>query len=404
MKISGGASATIFLLASIALAIAFYIMLRVGAHRPLPGCGNGTCNAVLNSRWERWGGFSVAMLGIGGYIALMVGIMATAIPHLRPLHTLAFNLMVIEALTGIGFMIWLICLQWLVIRHFCIFCLSSHVFGMLAYALVIGKSPIWKSRPHARLRVGSAAGMIVTILIAVHILVVPEMMAVESAEDMALADPATASAHAGDVMQFGKKQKSRTVQLLNESLTFDLYKVPVLGNREAKHVLLELSDYCCPSCRKLHTRMHAYLETPGTDLAIVYLPAPMDSDCNPNIKRTPKGFKDSAALARYSMAVNKADPAQFEPFHNFLMTGGWHPSVKDARAKAESLVGREAFKAALADNAVNEWIATGVGVQTYIKATTIPKLITRSQVISYSGGSKAGFEKLMKRALATDSD
>ncbi len=80
----------------------------------------------------------------------------------------------------------------------------------------------------------------------------------------------------------------------------------------------------------------------------------------------------------------------------------WPKPNASKMKRAEALVGKDAFEAALATDAVDEWIAIGVGVQGYIKATTIPKLITRTQVISYSGGSKAGFAKLMKRALATE--
>jgi uncharacterized membrane protein/protein-disulfide isomerase len=402
MRVSGSVAATVLLLAGVALAISLYIMTRVDAQRPLPGCGSGGCGEVLNSRWQRWGVLSVATLGVGGYIALMVGIVATTIPQLKPLHTLAWRLMVIEGLAGIGFVVWLVCLQWLVIRHFCMFCLSSHAFGISAYALVIWKAPVWQTLPHPRLRLGGSAGAIVAILVAVHILAVPEMMAVEAADTLELADPGASEAMAGGMMQFGPKAKSRTVQLLNDSLTFDLYKVPVLGDRDAKYVLLELSDYKCPSCRKLHSRMHQYLEQHKTDLAIVYLPAPMNSECNPNIKYTPQGFEDSHTLARYSMAVNKADSTKFEAFHHYLMNGSRRLTIEDARKEAEALVGSEAFDTALKDKVIDEWIATGVGVQGYIKATTIPKLITGTQVISYSGGSKGGFAVMMKKALGTE--
>ncbi len=387
----------IFFLAFLALTISLYIMIAVKSHHAVYGCGDGGCHEILEGRWERWGPLSVATLGIGGYLALMMGSIFTTIPKLKGGHMTVWYLMAAEALIGLGFIAWLIILQWLIIKHFCVFCLSSHFFGVIAYIITIYKVPVWTHWQHTRLMVGGTAAATLLFMISVHVMVVPNIHAAEDAGNIEYATPHNNS---GGMIQFGKPvEESRIVNLLDDKLIFDLYKMPVLGSREAEYVILELSDYCCPSCRKLHTRMIQFREIYDIDIATVYLPAPMNSECNSNVKKTPRGFKDACTYAEFGMAVNKADSSKFEIFHDYMMEGPNPPSVDAARKKAEGLVGHEAFEKALKDAKVKEWIATGVGAQHYIKAKTIPRIITKDQVISYSGGSKHGFATLMKRAL-----
>jgi uncharacterized membrane protein len=386
----------IFVFALIAFAISVYILVAVKSHQVVYGCGNGGCHEVLAGRWEHWGSLPVSVLGIGGYLALMAGTIFISIPQLRKGYIMVWYLMAIESIVGLGFIAWLIFLQGAVIKHFCIFCLTSHLFGSIAYLFAILHIPIWQRHRHSRLLVGSTATAILLFMIGFHIGIVPDIHAAELAENIEYATPEDSN---GSIL-FGKtEQNSRTVHLLNNQLTFDLYKMPVLGNREAKYVALELSDYCCPSCRKLHTRMHQFRETYNVDVCVVYLPTPMNTDCNTNIKKTPMGFKNACTLAKFGMAVNIAKQEKFEQFHNFMMEGSHPPSLKEARKKAEELVGKAAFDKALQDPQIKEWISNGVNVQHYIKAKTIPRLITTKHVVSYSGGSNAGFAKLMKKVL-----
>jgi len=387
----------IIFLALIALAISVYITVAVKSHQPVYGCGDGGCHEILEGRWERWGPLSVATLGIGGYLALMAGAVFTTIPKFKGGHMTVWYLMAAEALIGLGFIAWLIILQWLIIKHFCVFCMSSHLFGILAYTITIIKVPVWSHYRHTGLMVGGTAAATLLFMISVHILVVPN---IHAAEDASSIEYAATENDADGIIQFGAPvQKSRIVHLLQNKLTFDLYKMLVIGSHEAEHVILELSDYCCPSCRKLHNRMKQFREIYNLEIAIVHLPTPMNSDCNSNVKRTPKGFKNSCTYAEFGMAVNKADLTKFETFHDFMMEGSSPPSVDEARKKAETLVGKDAFNTALKDPKIKEWISTGVGTQRYIKAKTIPRIITKDQIITYSGGSKSGFANLMKRTL-----
>ncbi|MBT3296312.1 MAG: thioredoxin domain-containing protein [Verrucomicrobia bacterium] len=399
MLSSRPARVAIGVLSFIALAIAVYIMFVVKADQALPGCGEDECGAVLSSRWEQWGNIPVAHLGIGGYVSLITATVLTGVVRSPMLRVGLWAFMIVESLTGLGFITWLLLLQWLIIKQFCIFCLSSHLFGVAAYAIILWKAPAWHGFYHARTRLTGAAALLLVFLVTVHILVVPDMMAAQAAESLAPSDRAEEEALSTGMLQFGKKEASRTVRLLDDTLTFDLYKVPVSGDYDAEHVLVELSDYACPSCRGLHRKLTQFKEDYDVAMVIVHLLAPLNTACNPHIKKTPRGFENSCTYAQYAMAVNKADPTQFAAYHDYLMTGRFPPAPEEARRKAEAMVGKEALAAALEDEAVKEWITNGLNLKRYIKATTLPKLITRTQVVSYSGGSKAAFRQTMQKAL-----
>ncbi len=354
---------------------------------------------MLTSRWEEWGPISVAHIGIGGYLSMISAAILAGIVRLPVLRITLWSLMIVESLTGIGFIAWLLFLQWIIIKQFCVFCLSSHFFGALAYGVVLLRAPAWNGFHHARRRLTGASALLLTLLVAVHIFVVPEMMAIQPADNITTIEEEEAAALSTGMLQFGKTAPSRTVQLLDGNLTFDLYEVPVSGNRDAEHVLVELSDYCCPSCRSLHRRLAQFEKDYEVDMVIVHLPAPMDTDCNPHITRTPRGFDKACEYARLAMAVNQVDPTQFAAFHHALMADRFPPGIEEAREKAEALVDKDALALAMESEAVTAWIRNGLNLKRYLKATTLPKLITDTQVISYSGGSKGAFRETMKEAL-----
>jgi len=383
----------------LALGVSLYITYMTTRHRILPGCrGDEKCNAVLTSRWERWGPTSVGALGIGSYTVLFVATVVAGIRKMQRFSVLAWSLMVIQSLIGIGFVVWLIALQWFVLHHFCMYCLTANFLGVAAFALVLYQAPVWKIIRYSFAKLGGLASVALAGMIAVHILVVPNSILVEAADTLDT-KKSSAEIFSGGNFQIGKKPESRIIWLLNDTLQFDLYKVPVTGPRDAHYVILDLSDYNCPACRGLHRKMKQYEKDNGIIFAVVHLPVLMNKDCNPTVKRTAARFRNSCEYARYSLAVNKADPDTFEQYNDYLMTGGWVPPLEEARTKAEELVGAAAFNEALKDPAIEQWMNDGLQLYQYIKGKSIPKLITKDSVISYSGGSKAAFKIMFDKAL-----
>jgi protein-disulfide isomerase len=131
------------------------------------------------------------------------------------------------------------------------------------------------------------------------------------------------------------------LKLLGGKLTLDVYKQPVLGSPDAPHVLVELVSYDCPHCRKAHSMIKNGRARYGDQLAVVVLPVPLEKSCNRLVKNFNPDHQGSCALARYALTVASINPAAFEEFHEWLMTGDKAPSTEKTMAKAYELVGRD---------------------------------------------------------------
>lgn len=394
------ASRTFFFIAAfavLALAISVYIHVHgKGEHASLPGCtGSDACDAVIGSRWSRWGPFPVSILGIGCYVSLIAACAVVRWPRVGPHQLPAWAFMVVLSLSGLAFIAWLFGLQWLVIRHFCMFCLSAHFFGALAFALVLKYAPIWKALDRARMKLVIPSAAILTFLIGVHVLFNPDMTVVQAAEQF----DESVAAQTGGSLRLGTQAKSREVTLLEGKLTFDVYKVPLVGSPDARHVMVKLFDYPCPSCRQLDDKLVELLEQYEDDVALAMLPVPMNKDCNPNVGRTFPAFRNSCTYVQLSMAVRQADASKFAEYHQFLMTGGRVPSVKKAQAKAEELVGAETLAKAMEADEVDQWIGDGINLYQYIQGKSLPKLIVNDKVISYSGSSRKKLFSTLREEL-----
>jgi uncharacterized membrane protein len=107
-------------LALIGLAIAGYLtwVHYAGLH---PFCvgGGGGCERVQTSRWADLGGIPVAVLGLGGYLAILATL---ALPEDTGRTAAAF-----VALVGVGFSAWLTYVEIAKIHAICQWCVASAV-------------------------------------------------------------------------------------------------------------------------------------------------------------------------------------------------------------------------------------------------------------------------------------
>ncbi len=379
---------TIFSFAALLLSV--YMVWQGGPqHGHLPGCSGGSqCDAVLGSRWARWSRFPVAVLGVGCYLGMTGLSLLAGVKKLQSHAANLWGMMVMLSLTGLVFVAWLTGLQWLALKHFCLYCMTAHLFGFTAFYLVLRYAPVWRTMPRAPLRLGVPAGILSALLIGSHVLLTPGIVSVEAAEEMQFAETDDSSFSGGSI-RLGRKPTPRIVHLLDGNLTFNLEEVPLIGPADAPHVIVDLFDYPCPSCRELHGILQEFRKKHPGRIAVVPLPVPMNRDCNPNVKRTLPTFNDSCDYARYSMAVRQAAPEKFEEYHEWLLTGGWPPPVDKARERAESLVGgKEKLASLLEEEAGEHWIRDGINIYRFIQARSIPRLIVGDTVITYGSGSK----------------
>lgn len=223
---------------------------------------------------------------------------------------------------------------------------------------------------------GISAGTILSAFIAIHILFPALLIDLKAQETPPPAEPLAAPAVQTAHSPLGKP-KAREVVLYNGEMKFDINKVPVLGPRDAKYIVLELFCYTCKQCRALHPQMKQAQARYGREnFAIVVLPSPLNIECNPLVVRALHEHRYACSYAEYGLAVAAANMEKFEEFHNWLMTGEQPPLLSAVRAKAYEMVGKENFDTARKSQKVKDWITDGVSIFKHVDADAIPQIIT----------------------------
>jgi hypothetical protein len=254
----------------------------------------------------------------------------------------------------VGAAIWFVCLQFFVIKSVCPFCMTAHVCGVTASVILLLLArnlhlslprmprkkpvppPLFSGARVPRILLISAAGL--ALLIAGQVLYQRPTYMVQSLG--ATNRPATTGSVA------------RLFSIHDGKFQFNLREIPLIGSPEAPHIVVSLFDYTCHHCRLMHGHLKQAYHSFSNELAIVSLPMPLDSDCNPLVKLTPAPHVSACQYARIGLAVWRAKREVSEEFDDWLFAPERPLSVDEVRQHAEMLVGKERFERALAD----EWI------------------------------------------------
>ena len=104
------------------------------------------------------------------------------------------------------------------------------------------------------------------------------------------------------------------MKFLDGKIRLNVYDEAVLGSPEAKYVVVEMMDYTCPHCRKMHAHIREAMERYGDQLAIVIMPVPLELECNKLVSVTDPMHRGACKMARLALAVAKIDPASSSTF------------------------------------------------------------------------------------------
>jgi uncharacterized membrane protein len=99
-------------------------------------CGAGGCDMVQNSPWAVFMGVPVPVIGLAGYVALLVTAIAGVQPGLATARAVPL-ILVAGALTGLGFTAYLTYLEAFVIHAWCRWCIASAVLAVLIFVFAI---------------------------------------------------------------------------------------------------------------------------------------------------------------------------------------------------------------------------------------------------------------------------
>jgi uncharacterized membrane protein len=107
-------------LALVGLGIAGYLTwVHYAGLQPICVGGGGGCEKVQSSRWAELAGIPVAVLGLGGYLAILATL---ALPEELGRSAAAF-----VSLVGVGFSAWLTYVELAKIHAICQWCVASAV-------------------------------------------------------------------------------------------------------------------------------------------------------------------------------------------------------------------------------------------------------------------------------------
>ncbi len=392
-------------LAGVALCLSGYLTWTTWSAGTVAGCsGEGLvdCDHVLASHWSKWLGLPVSLLGSLTYVGILA-VCWPAAKHSQPLaRTALLALSLLAAGSAMWFIgLQLIVLQSICI--FCMAVHACGLSIGVATLLLLRESTLGPREDQMRAMLGVAEvapssnsesdaatlksfhPLVATAIAAVGLTVlmvgqyffqpsglvlerIPKTTVVD-AEGAAPVDDSSdeqtepaelgveSDADGADrLASIGAEEDPEPLPTPSESdspaarrlITFsgldkpvDVYGVPVLGNPDAEHVLVEMLDYTCAHCRHLHNHVHAALERYGDQVAFVVYHAPLSKRCNPQIVRDQPVHMYACDYARLALGVWKLDRTKFAEFHDWLMEPKKAPSVFKARQRAMQLVGEK---------------------------------------------------------------
>jgi uncharacterized membrane protein len=397
-----------FLLIAAGLA-AYLAWTSLSAGSPV-GCGlDSNCHKVLQSRWAYWFGLPVSLPGLLLYLTVFgatfrLDISSSSGKPSRANHIVALGSMLILLAA-----FWFILLQLVAIRSLCSYCLATHATASAAALILLSLSRGFVLRAPKRTpgtsrlsspalwRVLAAAFVGLLVLAAGQFVLAPKTYIVESTSTTShLSAKSThiIGTNAAVLTQTNAPAPPRMISLHDGKFQLNPLELPMIGSPTASNIVVSLFDYTCHHCRDMHPILVETQKHFGDRLAFLNLPMPLDSNCNPLVKRTPTAHQRACEYARIGLAVWRVDRKAFAEFDHWIFSQTSTPSFETVRHHAEQLIGKAPLEASLNDPWITQQISQDVAIfETNYRASG------RSQMPQLMIGSKI-FAGIVKNAEA----
>jgi uncharacterized membrane protein len=374
-----------------AFCISVYLAWGSAQGGGIPGCGpESDCDKVLTSRWAYLFGLPISYFALPIYLSGLVFLFKKPIAWL-PL----FGVAVIILFAAV----WFVGLQLVAIRAFCKFCLTAHVAGGIGAVLLLRQM---KLERRSAMPVAAAAGIASALLIVAQAVSAPRGPVVISSGTSSTGSSsvsATAPETVATQIVAAIPEPPPTFTILDGQFTLNLKEVPVTGRLDAPKKIVKLFDYTCHHCRDTHRALEPVRKSYSHELAVISLPVPLESDCNPLMKRTSSAHLGACELTKIALAVFLADPTKFEEFSNWLFEPETPPGISPSRDFAGKLVGVDRLNAALADSRITNQIRLDIDIYTAnsrrARQGTLPQLIFPRNAIFGAVTDRAEMEKIV---------
>jgi uncharacterized membrane protein len=363
----------------VALGISLFLAWNSFRGGITPGCGpDSDCDKVLSSRWGYIFHIPVSAWALPVYAVLLALLFRKKIPWKT-----ALPLAMIIVLAAL----WFVVLQAFVLRAFCKFCMVAHIAGLAAALTLIRRNPL-----PGRLTIasGAFAGGVSVLLFAAQYAGEPPAPAIVRDSKTTNSVKTVAGAEA-------------IFPIINGQFQLNLAKVPVAGPPNAAKKLVKLFDFTCHHCRDLHHLLAAFRQQHSNELAVISLPMPLDSACNPVMTRTPPDHVNACEYARLGLAVFYAEPQKFENFTEWVFESPRPPGLAETHGYAQQLVGdgklREALDSAFVAEQIKQDIDIYIASSKAAKNGRMPQMIFEHGAAIGSISTSAQLEKILAENL-----
>jgi uncharacterized membrane protein len=373
---------SLMLLSFIAIVVCAVFLRAHATGGTVPGCGAGSgCDAIIASRWSRIGRVPVALLGL----ALYAAILATVVPReLMGVHSPPLDLFLIAAsATIVAGAAWFSILQVGILHRICPACMAFHAVGVVFVAVASTRVNLLQPPPLG-IGVGVALGLMVT-----QTIVRPPQYRVVPAEGPPLAARDDTPSGTSAAPPSGEKD----VVLLNGHLRLGISDWPLLGSPGASRVVALLFDPTCDTCRHMYRLLDSAAAASGRGLAVLTIPVPQHSSCNPSIPYDAPEAADACELARLIYAGWRVDPKALQAFLYWLNDPARAPSLTEARSRAHRTFGA-GFSMTLLDSSVRSKIQRAVAHQAALQLPgKLPQVLLEDRSLS---GKAASVKELLE--------
>jgi len=179
-----------------------------------------------------------------------------------------------------------------------------------------------------------------------------------------------------------ERPSRQEILVLNDKVRLDTSRYPVLGHPGAEHVVVDLFDYTCKHCRKLHHQLTEARQRYGGRMAVMAVPVPMNTACNDFVTGNHPDHRLACHYAKLALALWRLAPGKFEEFHEWLLGSDalppWQESVDHA---AELVGGKDVLATEFTGEEVRRMVRNNTLLYRWSGAGQIPRLLIGSAVL-----------------------
>ena len=378
-------------LALAGLSLSAFLVYEAMSSSALPGCGPGSgCDEVLSSAWSKVLGIPVAALAVLLYATILAAVLSLNTRLPSRFQRLLWMILITTSVITIAAAVYFLALQIGLIGVLCKYCAATHGVGMILAITLLLFAPVGRSGGEAAVTIRiplavaiSAVGMtaVVSLMVVQMVFPTPTMMVLSSTQsDGTTVNTQPENVDASLEIDTGPGP-TRRISVLGRKVELEPHQHPTYGSPDAPVLFLELFDYTCPHCRRMHGLIKQARERYGDQFAVIRLVSPLDGDCNSKIEKTHRRHQDACELAELAMAVWRAKPEKFDAFEDYLFYNEEPPSQHAARRVAAKLVGEQAIAEALEDQWIKDQIQRNLKMHRLTEVSSVPLFVYGSSTI-----------------------